>query len=436
MKRETSITLHESKALRESYYDIRHKSGLHIYFIPKELSVTYALFATKYGSIDNVFRLAGEKAFTKVPEGIAHFLEHKMFEAEDGTDTFERFAKVGASANAFTSNDMTAYEFSCTDNVYEALEILLDYVTHPYFTKENVEKEQGIIGQEIQMCDDNPMRRLYQELLSNLYSKDGVRINICGTKDTIAQITPELLYRCYNTFYQLSNMAIVICGKADCEGIISVVDKFLTEQNEIKIDRYFEAEPKEIAKKRSVVPMSVGRPLFAIGIKDDRIPALGPDDAKHAATLQIAGDLLFGASSDFYNQMYDEGLLNSAFSCGYEMTRTCGFFMLWGETDDPEVVYDRVLSWITEKKENPPLEEDFLRLKRMAYGAHMRIYDSSSEIAYAFLSDLFAGVDLFEGADIIASITYEDVLKEIATFFKAERFSMSVIIPAEEMKNA
>ena len=199
MKRETSITLRENKALGERYYEIHHKSGLRIYFIPKDFSVTYALFATQYGSIDNVFRLAGEESFAKVPEGIAHFLEHKMFENEDGTDTFERFAKIGASANAFTSNDMTAYEFSCTDNVYEALEILLDYVTHPYFTKENVQKEQGIIGQEIQMCDDNPMRRLYQELLANLFSQDAVRINICGTKDTIAQITPELLYRCYNT---------------------------------------------------------------------------------------------------------------------------------------------------------------------------------------------------------------------------------------------
>lgn len=436
MKRETSIALHESKELREKYYCIHHKSGLDIYFIPKDLSVTYALFATRYGSIDNVFRLAGEESFARVPEGIAHFLEHKMFEAEDGTDTFERFAKIGASANAFTSNDMTAYEFSCTDHVYEALEILLDYVTHPYFTKENVEKEQGIIGQEIQMCDDNPMRRLYQELLGCLYSKDGVRINICGTKNTIAQITPELLYRCYNTFYQLSNMTLVICGKADCESIISVADKVLKEQTEEKIERYFEAEPKEVAKKRSAVPMSVGRPLFAIGIKDDRKPSLSGEDAKHAATLQIAGDLLFGVSSDFYNKMYDEGLLNATFSCGYEMTRTCGFFMLWGETDDPEVVYDRVVSWIAEKQKNPPSAEDFLRLKRMAYGAHMRIYDSSSEIAYAFLSDLFAGVDLFENADIIASITYEDVLGKIATFFKADRFSMSVITPMEDAKNA
>ena len=436
MKRETSITLHESKTLREKYYYIRHKSGLRIYFIPKELSVTYALFATQYGSIDNVFRLEGEENFAKVPEGIAHFLEHKMFEQEDGTDTFERFAKVGASANAFTSNDMTAYEFSCTDNVYDALEILLDYVTHPYFTKENVEKEQGIIGQEIQMCDDNPMRRLYQELLANLYSKDAVRINICGTKNTIAQITPDLLYRCYNTFYQLSNMVLVICGRAACDGIISVADKVLESKSDKKIERYFEAEPKEVAKKRSVVSMSVGRPLFAIGIKDDYTPTFGPDDAKHAATLQIAGDLLFGASGDFYNKMYEEGLLNSAFNCGYEMTRTCGFFMLWGEADDPEVIYDRVLSWIAEKKKHPPTEEDFLRLKRMAYGSHMRIYDSSSEIAYAFLADLFAGTNLFEDADTIASVTYEDVLEKIGTFFRADRFSMSVITPAEDANNA
>ena len=243
----TTILEHRNDSLGEMYYEIRHRSGLPIYVIPKDLSTTYALFATRYGSLDNCFSVNESEAPLTVPDGIAHFLEHKMFEAEDGTDTFERFAQIGASANAFTSNDMTAYEFSCTDEPYKALEILLDYVTHPYFTKENVQKEQGIIGQEIGMCDDNPMRRLYYELLNLLYAKDKVRINICGTKESIAEITPELLYQCYNTFYRLSNMALIICGRVECDPIIEVADRLLQAEEFSKISRYYAADPLDAA---------------------------------------------------------------------------------------------------------------------------------------------------------------------------------------------
>ncbi len=432
MRTENKITLHENKQLREHYYRIEHKSGLDIYVFPKKMSTTYGLFATKYGSIDNCFRFAGDREYTVVPDGIAHFLEHKLFENENGQDTFERFAMLGASANAFTSNDMTAYEFSCTEHVYENLEILLDFVTHPYFTEETVKKEQGIIGQEIQMCDDNPMRRLYQELLQLLYVKDNTRINICGTADSIAQITPEYLYTCYHTFYRLSNMALVVCGDVTCDGVIEVADKVLRSEECKEIQRYFEAEPKTVHKKRSNIQMAVNRPLFAIGIKDNRPITGDREDVKNALILRIVADLLFGTSGEFYNTMYNEGLLNQCFDCGYESSRTSAFFLLWGEADDPEMIFDRVQEWIKRNQIDAPSYEDFVRIKRNNYAAYIRTFDSTEEIANDLLADLFAGADILEVGDILSSITHEDICEKINTFFRAESFSMAIISPTEE----
>lgn len=435
MQNNTQVFEHRNDVLGEMYYEIRHKSGLPIYVIPKELSTTYALFATRYGSLDNCFRMGGGEPVT-VPDGIAHFLEHKMFEAEDGTDTFERFARIGASANAFTSNDMTAYEFSCTENLYEALEILLDYVTHPYFTEENVQKEQGIIGQEIGMCDDNPMRRLYYELLNLLYVKDKVKINICGTRESIAEITPALLYQCYNTFYRLSNMALIVCGRANCEGVIAIADKVLQNEEPKEIERYYEAEPQNVAATRKRVAMSVARPLFAIGAKDVFTFKGGREDERHALILRIIADMLFGSSGAFYNEMYESGLLNNSFDAGYEASRTSAFMLLWGEADDPELVYSKILDRINEAKTEPPSEEEFLRAKRNHYASYIRTFDSTSGIANEFLEDLFAGIDTLEVGDILSSITYEEVVAEIKEFFREDRMAMAVVTPIAEERGA
>ena len=425
----TTILEHRNDSLGEMYYEIRHRSGLPIYVIPKDLSTTYALFATRYGSLDNCFSVNESEAPLTVPDGIAHFLEHKMFEAEDGTDTFERFAQIGASANAFTSNDMTAYEFSCTDEPYKALEILLDYVTHPYFTKENVQKEQGIIGQEIGMCDDNPMRRLYYELLNLLYAKDKVRINICGTKESIAEITPELLYQCYNTFYRLSNMALIICGRVECDPIIEVADRLLQAEEFSKINRYYEAEPETVAASRGSVAMSVARPLFAIGIKDTRKMQGGMEDERHALILRMIADMLFGSSGDFYNELYENGLLNNNFDASYEASRTSAFMLLWGEADDPELIYSKIAKKIEAAKKTPPTMEEFLRAKRNHYSAYLRTFDSTSGIANEFLEDLFAGIDTLEVGNLLSSITYDEVVSEIKAFFSDDRMAMSVVMP-------
>lgn len=428
---ETKITCRESKSLRERYYRITHKSGLDIYVIPKKMSTAYALFATRYGGRDNCFRLEGEADYTRVPDGIAHFLEHKLFESEDGTDTFERFARLGANANAFTSTEMTAYEFSCTENFYESLRVLLDFVTHPHFTDENVQKEQGIIAQEIRGGEDNPHRRAYYDMLNLLYQKDSVRIEVAGTVDSIAEITPDYLYRCYGTFYQLSNMAHVVCGDVDYGKVIEIADELLAVDSEKKIERYFEAEPKGIAKKRSKREMSVARPQFAIAFKDT--PPTDPaEGVRRAVIMSFLSELLFGTSGDFYNEMYREGLLNAKFSCGYECLGSAAFFLLSGESEEPETVYARVMAHLADRKEQPPLREDFERLRRVKYADFVQSFDSTDEIANEFLYHLFVGVDLFDVGEIFASITYEEVVTLLQEFFDEEYAAMATIYPQNE----
>ena len=225
----------KSERLGESYFEIDHPSGLKILVYPKKnYAATYAVFGTRYGSIDTEFRLNGEEKFTCVPEGIAHFLEHKLFESED-LDAFERYAKTGASANAYTSFDKTCYLFSCTGKFQESLEILLDFVTHPYFTEKTVQKEQGIIGQEIQMCRDEAGWEALFSLLRAMYKTHPVRIDIAGTVESIAEITPELLYKCYETFYNFSNMVLCVAGNVTPDEVLSVADRLLKPQKPIEI---------------------------------------------------------------------------------------------------------------------------------------------------------------------------------------------------------
>ena len=235
------------KQVGDSYWKIQHPSGLTILLYPKEnCSTTYAIFGTRYGSIDNCFQRSDEPAPETVPEGIAHYLEHKLFESEDG-DAFERYAKTGASANAFTSFESTCYLFSCTDKLYESLEILLDFVQSPYFTEQTVQKEQGIIGQEIKMYDDDPSWRVMFNYLKAMYHSHPIKEDIAGTVESIAKITPELLYRCYNTFYNLGNMVLALAGNFDKEKVLEVCDRMLKPAEPVSVRRVF-SQPDSIVR--------------------------------------------------------------------------------------------------------------------------------------------------------------------------------------------
>ena len=294
-----SYILKENKQINEKYYYFKHKSGLDVYVVPKELGTYYALFGTKYGSIDRTFKKEGDKDFITVPDGIAHFLEHKLFENEDGVDTFARYAEYGASANAYTSSDKTAYLFSCTENFESSLEILLDFVSHPYFTKETVEKEQGIIGQEIRMYDDHPGARLEKGLLQAMYEKNKMRIDIAGTTESIAEITADTLYKCYYTFYNLNNMALAVCGDVDTDKVMEICDKILTEAPVQTIIRDYEDadEKPQVYKKRSVCELSVSKPIFSIGIKDLDISSDPKMRMKKSYGMNILNEILFSSKA-------------------------------------------------------------------------------------------------------------------------------------------
>lgn len=419
----------KSDFLNEEYTVFKHKSGLDVYVFKKDLTTSYALFATKYGSLDNEFKTSSDAEFTCVPDGIAHYLEHKMFENENGEDAFVRYAKTGASANAYTSNGMTAYLFSCTDNFYESLEILLDFVTKPYFTKETVEKEQGIIAQEIGMYDDNPGTRLYYELLGALYKEHNVKINIAGTVESIAEITPEYLYTCYNTFYNLNNMALCVCGNVDENAVSDICDRILTASKPQTIIRKHKFEPAEVNKKLAVAHLKVAQPIFAVGIKDTKIDSDPQKRLKKKACGDIVCKMLFGKTSDFFNDLYENGSISGDLHAEYEHNESFSFISFDGKSNDPQKVFDAFYEYMKVFKSVPPSREEFERSKRVKLASFIGIFDSTEDIANEFLSYVFDGVSIFDYADALRSVTFDDALDFINDVFKEEYCSAAQILP-------
>mgnify|MGYP000014796989 FL=1 len=426
---EIEMQTYTSDKLRERYFGFTHKSGLRVYVFPKKMSASYALFATRYGSLENSFKLATDAGFTTVPAGIAHFLEHKMFENEDGTDTFERFGKTGANANAFTSFDKTAYLFSSTDNFYPSLEILLDFVTHPYFTPETVQKEQGIIAQEIRMYEDNPDTRLYYETLRAMYEKNDVRIEIAGTVESISEITADLLYKCYYTFYNLHNMVLCVCGDVDADRVRHVLDKVLTEAPRQEIVRRYYEEKKTVFKPRTEMHMQVARPQFAIGVKDGDIPSDPLAFAKKDFGMKILNEILFGSSTAFYNDMYERGILNSKFACEYDSAKTFAYDYISGETDDPDAFFAAFKQYIEDCKQKPIDEDAFLRAKRSVYADFVRLFDSTEDIASELVFNALLDVDLFDNIGVIDAIDASYVEKLLHDCFCEAYFSLSIVSP-------
>ena len=427
----SEIIMREDKSIGERYYYTKHKSGLDIYVVPKKFRTSYALFSTKYGAADNCFKLEGDKDFVKVPDGIAHFLEHKMFENEDGSDTFARFAKYGADANAFTSSEMTAYLFSCTSHYDENLEILLDYVTKPYFTPQTVAKEQGIIGQEIKMGEDNPSRARYYNTMEALYADSQIKINVAGTVESIAEITADLLYSCYRTFYNLSNMVLVTSGDITMEQVLAVADKVLPMQEEKKIVRCYNSEKAEVNKKRVKVQMSVSKPMFEIGIKDIDIPA----DPKERLKKSIAGgvlyDMLFGGTSDFAIDVYESGLVRG-FGAGYSLDHVFGMGELVGESDAPEAVDDKFVKYVEEKKKTGLDQGEFERTKKANYASLVRSFDSTQNIADNITFMLHDDIDIMDYSKAVSEVSFEYTEELLRKLFDEKYYAMSVVEPLEK----
>ena len=424
----------ENKKIDEKYYYFKHDSGLDIYIVPKNHTSSYALFATKYGSIDSIFKLAGEPAFTQVPDGIAHFLEHKLFENEDGTDAFKQYAETGASANAYTSFDKTCYLFSIADNgenFDKSLEILFDFVTHPYFTEQTVKKEQGIIEQEIRMYEDNPGWQVYFQMLANMYKKHSVRLDICGTDESISKITADILYQCYKTFYNLSNMALCISGDVTPEQVKKIADKILKKTEPVTIERFDYEEPEGVITSVTERKLKVSRPLFNIGLKDCDTGLSGRKLTKKSWTLNILSDMMFGKSSDFYTRLYNAGIINNSFGAGYQGEPDYAYMTWGGEADNPQEIMDEIIKEHEDKIKTGLNREDFERIKRSKYAGTITMFENTGNIANIFIDCLFIGTDILDLPEIVASITFEDVEHELKKLFKRDNFIISIVNPID-----
>ncbi len=425
-----NTTVKENARVGEKYYYTKHRSGLDIYLIPKKMSSAYALFCTRYGAVDNCFRLEGDAELTRVPDGIAHYLEHKMFENEDGVDTFARFAEYGASANAFTSMDVTAYLFKCTENFSENLEILLDYVTHPYFTPETVEKEQGIIAQEIRGREDWPEIAQYRNLLNALYKDSQAKLNVAGTVESIREITAETLYKCYDVFYNLSNMFLCVSGDVTMEQVLAVADKILPVQEEKKIVRHYNEEGKEIVKKYVADTFEVAKPMFLVGVKDAAKCADKREETKRSLAMQLITETLFGYSSEFAVEVYESGLIDEL-DAGYHRGNTGAHFTFGGESDDIDAAYKKFVDYMEEVKANGLDEEAFERARRMRYASYVRSFETT-DIAETFAMSLIKNIDWFDIGELMAEITLEDANALVRELFEEEYYVLSVINPIEK----
>lgn len=415
----------KSEILGERYYEIDHKSGLKIFIMPKEnYSSSYAVFGTKYGSIDTKFKRSDSDEWITVPEGIAHFLEHKLFENED-LDAFARYAKTGASANAYTSFDKTCYLFQCSGNFEASLEILLDFVTHPYFTKETVEKEQGIIGQEITMYYDVAGWMSTFNLLRCLYKNHPVRIDIAGTIDSIAQITDKLLYDCYNTFYNLNNMCLAVVGDVTPEQVLAVCDRMLETAQPLSIERSFEAEPREIAESYAEYNLAMSMPVFSFGYKEECKELT--QDLRKMIEVNILLEVLAGDTSELYNRLFDNGLINTSFSKEYFTGFGYEAIMFDGESVNPEAVADEIKKAVAELKANGIDDSQFENARRSLYGREIMEYNDIDSIANAMISAYFNGYSVFDAMDIYKSVTKEDIEKRLENMMMEEYSALSVV---------
>lgn len=411
----------------EQYTYVKHPTGLDIFIWKMEnYSTTHALFGTKYGSINTKFKTKDEPDFITVPNGIAHYLEHKLFENED-CDVFSLYAKTGASANAYTSFDKTCYLFSCTDNVYDSLEILLSFVQNPYFTEETVRKEQGIIGQEIRMYDDNAGWRVFFNMLQGLYHNHPVKIDIAGTVESIAQINADLLYKCYYTFYNLNNMVLSIAGNVDEDKVLELCDKLLKNNDNPELETAFENEPETVCQSEVVQQLEIAMPMFNIGFKAK--PESGLDAVRAEIETNFVLSLLADESSDFYKKLYDEGIINSSFSS--EVFIGDGYFcsIFGGESRTPRLVRDKLIEEINRCKKEGLDEERFNCIKKSYYGALIRDLNDAEAIATVMLNAGMEKLSAFDVIETVAAVTFEDVQKRLEKQFDTDKVTISIIEP-------
>ena len=421
----TEKTVYKNDKIGAQYTLYHHSSGLEIYLMKMEgFSTVNAAFAARYGSVNTTFKTKEDKDFVTVPMGIAHYLEHKLFENED-CDVFELYAKTGANGNAYTSFDQTVYTFSCTDNYQESLAILLDFVQAPYFTEQTVEKERGIIAQEIKMCSDSPERQCFYNLLKALYAEHPVRIDIAGTVESIQEIDAELLYKCYNAFYDLHNMILVVAGDIDEDEVIAICDKHLKSSNDEELEIRFPDEPRGVAKEEIREKFTVGTPLFNIGFKCDAMS--GRELLHKQLCANVLIQLISNSASPLYKKLYEQGLINNAFSS--EVFFGEGYFacIFDGESNEPLMVRDMIIEEIERIKREGIDSDRFEIIKKSMYGGLVWEFNNTEICVNNLVAAGLLKIDFFDTIDMLAALSEKDLMENIDTLFDTKRVSISII---------
>ena len=419
----------ENSRIKEKAYIEKLENGMKVIIIPKpNLDKKYIIWGTHFGSIDNRFIMpkTGEEVF--IPDGVAHFLEHKMFEQPNGTNSLDTLMALGLEANAYTTNDHTAYLFECTDNFYEGLDELMDYVQHPYFTDENVEKEKGIIAQEIKMYDDEPNWRLYMNAMDCMYKNNPIKVDIAGSVESISKITPEVLYKCYNTFYNPSNMIMVVCGNFVPEELLKEIKKrLLPKEAQDEIKRIYPPKENSINKEYKEVEMEVSMPIFVVGYKDMEGMENKSEIVKKHIAIEILLNMIIGKSSETYKELYEKGVLISQPDIDYEFSDEYAHITISGESKAPQTVKEKIEETVQKFKENGLDNEHFERIRRKVYGDYVAEYNSVGDIARMFLADSMKGINSFDYIDEYDHVTKEYTEKILKNVFKKENMVMSVV---------
>ena len=416
--------------LQEELYRDVLPNGLTLCVVPRPgFSRKLAYFVTDFGAIHTEFTCDG-KTF-RVPDGVAHYLEHKMFDMPDG-EVSAKFAALGASPNAFTSYDVTAYYFTCTENFAPALRLLLEFVSTPYFTAESVEKEQGIIGQEIGMHEDNPDARSFELLMEAMYEKHPIRVPILGTRETIAQITPQVLHDCHKAFYRPGNMLLCVVGDVDPVAVRQMALEILPATDDTAVTRV-DTWPEEMVPKTHFVSarMEVAMPMFQLGFKSE-CPERGYEAIRREAVGDLAAEALFGESSPLYLRLYEEGLIDSSFGGGFETVDGMSLLNASGDSENAEAVRDAILAEAQRLVREGLDEADFLRMKRSALGRRIRDLDSFDSTCFRVCAYHFSGYDYFRFPEVYRDVEVSDILAFIKEVVTADRCCLCVIYPTEE----
>ncbi len=420
-----------SEAIHAEYEKITHPSGLTVYYMYKQGNAKKAaMIAAKFGSINYTFSTRDGRQVT-VPNGTAHFLEHKLFEGEQG-NAFDFYAKTGAKANAYTSNDKTAYYFVCTDRFEENLDVLLSFVTHPYLTKENVEKEKGIIAQEIKMYEDEPGWQGYFTMVQGLYQNHPIRRDIAGTVEDIYSLTPEILMDCYRTFYHPKNLVMAVVGEVEKETVLAALDRYFSDVADLEFGKMPIEEPLEAGERYVEKAMLVSKPIFHIGFKDNETDVKGFALSKKEMEVEILLEYLFGKSSPFYKELYESGLINGEFDCWYDLSDYFSFCVINGESNEPKKVEECAFAHIALLMEKGIDKDRFRAIRNGLYGSIIMDAEQSYGMANRLVGNNLNGAETFDAIDALQQITVEDLLERAKKMFAKERSCLSVIQPIKE----